>query len=90
MKKRKLLIGALAVLILIAGYLLYQYIRVKTAKVEIVLSDNLQAKVYDSARVSSFIESINGKIIDDKKIDTKKVGKNKIEFEFINEQNIKL
>ena len=90
MKKRKLLIGALAVLILIAGYLLYQYIRVKTAKVEIVLSDNLQAKVYDSARVSSFIESINGKIIDDKKIDTKKVGKKKIEFEFINEQNIKL
>lgn len=90
MKKRKLLIGVLAVLILIAGYLLYQYIRVKTAKVEIVLSDNLQAKVYDSARVSSFIESINGKIIDDKKIDTKKVGKKKIEFEFINEQNIKL
>lgn len=90
MKKRKLLIGVLAVLILIAGYLLYQYIRVKTAKVEIVLSDNLQAKVYDSARVSSFIESINGKIIDDKKIDTKKVGKKKIEFEFINDQNIKL
>ena len=72
------------------GYFLYKYIRVKTAKVEIKLVENLEANFADTLRVSFFIESINGKIVDDYVIDTDTLGKKTINFEFVNEDGIKI
>ena len=67
MEKKKVIITISLVveilLLSIGGYFLYRYIRVKTAKVEIKLVENLDAEFADTLRVSSFIESINGKIL---------------------------
>ena len=67
-KKKIIIIISIVVGILLlstGGYFLYKYIRVKTAKVEVKLSEKLEANFADTLRVSSFIESINGKIVDD-------------------------
>lgn len=92
-KKKIIIIISIVVGILLlstGGYFLYKYIRVKTAKVEVKLSENLEANFADTLRVSSFIESINGKIVDDYVIDTDKLGKKTINFEFVNEDGIKI
>ena len=92
-KKKVIIIISIVVGILllsIGGYFLYRYIRVKTAKVEVKLSEKLEANFADTLRVSSFIESINGKIVDDYVIDTDKLGKKTINFEFVNEDGIKI
>lgn len=92
-KKKIIIIISIIVGILLlstGGYFLYKYIRVKTAKVEVKLSEKLEANFADTLRVSSFIESINGKIVDDYVIDTDKLGKKTINFEFVNEDGIKI
>lgn len=92
-KKKIIIIISIIVGILLlstGGYFLYKYIRVKTAKVEVKLSEKLEANFADTLRVSSFIESINGMIVDDYVIDTDKLGKKTINFEFVNEDGIKI
>lgn len=92
-KKKAIIIISIVlgmILLSIGGYFLYNYIRIKTAKIEIKLSDNLEANFADTLKVSSFIESINGKILDDYVIDTDKLGKKNVKFEFVNDDGIKL
>ncbi len=69
---------------------LINYYRVKNANVVIVLSEALKVEVYSDVKTSDFIEEINGELIEDKKINTDKLGKQDIEFEYINEDNIKI
>ena len=76
--------------LLIGGISLYKYIRIKTAVVKIELKDDLNVEFLSNVKVSDFIESINGKIVKDYKINTKKLGKKVIKYEYINEDNIKL
>lgn len=66
----------------------YQYLRIKNARIEVVLKNNLVVEFTEEKRVSDFIESINGEIIDDYVIDTTSLGKKEIEFKFKNDQNI--
>lgn len=68
----------------------YQYLRIKYAKIEINLVENLTIEFYDKRKVSDFIQTINGTIIDDFEIDSTKLGKQDITFEFINQDHIKL
>lgn len=92
-KKRKIIIISVIfgiLLLSIGGYFLYRFIKVKTAKIEIKLVENLDADFADTLRVSSFIESINGKIVDDYYIDTDSLGKKSVNFQFINNDGIKI
>ena len=66
----------------------YQYLRIKNARIEVILKNNLVVEFTEEKRVSDFIESINGEIIDDYVIDTTSLGKKEIEFKFKNDQNI--
>ena len=88
--KKKIMIIISIILITILAVILYQYIRVKTAKVNVVLIDNLNLEVNDKKHVSSFIKSINGKIVNDYIIDSSKLGSKKISFTYINDQKIKV
>ena len=94
MKKKNYLIIIISVIILsIIGYFLvrlYKYERIKHAKVEVTLVDNLKIEFLSQAKVSDFITSINGTIINDFEIDTKSIGTKDINLEFINEENIKV
>lgn len=76
--------------LLFGGIKLYNYIRVKTAKVEIILKDDLTLEFNDKKKVSDYIEKINGKIVDDYEISSTKLGVKKVKFKFINDDNIKL
>ena len=94
MNKKRLIIIIIVIfgilLLSIGGYFLYRFIRVKTAKIEIKLVENLDADFADTLRVSSFIESINGKIVDDYYLDTDSLGKKKVNFQYVNDDGIKL
>lgn len=78
------------IIIFFIGFKLYNYLKVKYAHVEIILKADLTVGFLEEKKVSDFIESINGTIIDDYIIDSKEIGKKDITFEFINDQNIKL
>ena len=88
--KKYLIIGSIVIVLLVGGFFLWQFLRVKFANVELILKDDLQVAFLSDVKVSDFIESINGEIVDDKKIDTTKIGEQKIEFEYINDDGIKI
>ena len=75
-------------IILLFVTFLYNFIGVKNAKVEVILVDNLKAKFADTLKVSSFIESINGNILNDYIIDTESLEKKTIKFEYVNNNKI--
>lgn len=91
-KKHKLCIIVITLLCSIAIIMfliwLYHYLRIKNARIEVVLKNNLTAEFTEEKNVSDFIESINGNIIDDYVIDTTSLGKKEIKFQFKNDQNI--
>ena len=49
------------------------------------LVENLKVEVYSEAKIKDFIESINGKIITNDKIDTKQLGEQEVRFIYENE-----
>ena len=54
-----------------------------------ILKDNLTINIYSDVRVKDFIKDIDGKVIDNKKIDTDKLGKIGVEFIYLNSDNKK-
>ena len=84
------LLSILFVVSIIGGNKLYKYIRIKTAKIEIVLKDDMKVEFNDEKKISDYIESINGRIVDDYTLDTSTIGVKTIDFEFINDDGIKL
>lgn len=89
---KKLVIGITIMTILgvFCGTKLYQYIKIKTAKIEVVLNEDLTLEFNDKKKVSDYIQSINGEIVDDYVIDSSKVGIQNIKFNFINDDGIKV
>ena len=73
-------------------YKKYKYEKlIKNAKVEITYVDDLKVEWNSKdIKVSNFIKSINGTIVNDYIIDTLDIGNKKIEYEFVNDDNIKL
>ena len=62
----------------------------KTATIVVDLKEDLNVSFYEDVKVSDFITNINGTIVDDYKINTKSLGKRKVKFEYITEENIKI
>lgn len=85
-----IIIVVLLILIIIGIFFLYNYLRIKNAKIEVELVDNLTLEFNDKKKVSDFITKINGEIIDDYEIDSTKLGEKEINFKFINDDNIKV
>lgn len=78
------------ILLIVFGYEMFSYLRVKYAKIEVTLVSNLKLEFNDKKKVSAYIKKINGKITNDYVIDSSKVGKKKVNFKFINDDNIKV
>ena len=91
---RKILkIVIIIVIVLIIGLILkflYEDYRIKHAKILVETIENLDIEVYSEIKLSDLIESINGKIIKDRKINTQKIGKKEITFKYINDEKIKV
>ena len=92
--KKKIIIALLTIIVItilsFLGCKYYNYYKIKHAKIEVKLKQDLTANFRDTKKVSDYIKSINGKIINDYEIDTTKVGKKRVEFKFINDDNIKV
>lgn len=89
-KKKIIFVLIISFFIVIVSYFLYQYISIKTAKIEVKLKSNLNVEFASSLKVSDMIESMNGKIVDNYQIDTTKLGDKNISFYFINDDGIKV
>lgn len=87
-KKIWVVIGVILVILLGFGFSLY-YFRVQNPKIEIVLKEDLTALFTEEKKVSDYIESINGSIVDDYIIDTTKIGEQQVTFDFINDESKK-
>ena len=90
MKKKMIISIILIICISVIIYFIYSYIRIKTAKIEVTLKEDLTLEFNDRKKVSDFIKSINGEIINDYTIDSLKLGDKNINFEFINNDKIKV
>lgn len=75
--------------IVIASFLLFKYFRVKNATKIVNLKTN-EIEVYSEIKLKDLIKNINGKLLTNPKINTTKLGKQQIEFEYINDDNIKI
>jgi len=64
--------------------------RIKNAIIKVELIPELNIPINNEVYVMDLINSINGKIIDNYKIDTAKLGIKDVTFSFINEENIKV
>ena len=80
----------LIILLLVVGiFKLINYYKVKHAVIDIKLQ-NTEVEVFEKVKLDYFIEDINGKLIDNPKIDTTSIGTKEISFEYINDDNIKV
>ncbi len=64
--------------------------RIKNAIVKIEYIEPLVVEYNREIKLSDLIVSINGKLVDDFKIDTSKIGEKEINYKYINEEDIKL
>lgn len=97
MKKKVIIISVVIIFVLLLVFTFFYFNHrrkvekiIKDAKLEVVLVDDLTVEFLDKKKVSSFISSINGKIVDDYEIDTSSLGKKDISFEFITDNGVKI
>jgi GH25 family lysozyme M1 (1,4-beta-N-acetylmuramidase)/aspartate carbamoyltransferase regulatory subunit len=92
--KRKIIKISLIILVLLITifslYKLISFLKIKTARIEVVLQDDLTLEFLDNAKISDFIKSINGTIVDDEVIDSTKIGEKTISFSYINDDGVKV
>jgi len=62
----------------------------KNANIVVDLKDDLNVSFLSDARVSDFILNINGEVVSDYVLDTSTVGEMEVQFEYINEDNLKI
>ena len=80
--KKKVIIFIIILLIIIAtiGLIIYLNNRIVDDNSGFTLKRGLKTEVYTKANIEDYIETIEGKIIEEPKINNKKVGKQKLEF----------
>lgn len=89
-RRRKIVLILIVICTLILIAFSFYFLRIKLAKIEVSLSDNLEVEFNEKRRVSSFIDEINGEIVDDYFVDTTKLGIRNVEFKYINDDNIRV
>ena len=91
MKKNMLIIGITILLgiFFLLGYKSYKYYQMKTEK-KIVKLKVEEVEVFTDITLKDLIKNINGKLIENEKVDTTKIGKKAIDFEYITNNNIKV
>lgn len=62
----------------------------ENAVILVELKDDLTASFDSDVKISDFITNINGEIIEDKKVDTTRLGKKELFFEYRNDDGIKI
>ena len=90
MSKKKILIIAIILLIIaITILIIYLNNRIIDDNSGFTLKDNLQTEVYTKANIKDYIDKIDGKILKQDPINTKKLGTQEISFIYLNKNNQK-
>lgn len=94
MKKKWLIIIPILLVLLTIGFFvgkkLYWDYRIKHAIIHVELRTNTLEIYEPNSRIDYLISEINGKLTTHPKVDTTKLGKQEITFEYINEENLPL
>ena len=96
MKKKYIIIIIIILTIIVLGIGVYlisenkEQEKIKNAIIEITYKDDLTTEFLSEVKVTDFIKSINGHVVDDYIINTKTIGQKEIKYEYINDDNIKL
>ncbi len=64
--------------------------RIRNAIIKVDLIEDLNVAFGSDVKISYFISDINGVIHDDKQVNTNRLGKNKVKFKYINEEDIEV
>lgn len=84
----KKVIFMIIAIVIIAGICFWQYKENQRIDLEaLTLKEDLSVEFGRSAKISDFIENLNGSLLEDKIIDTEKLGENQISFEYKNIKN---
>lgn len=78
-----------SIVISITSISLFKYFQVKNATKIVKLKTN-EIEVYSEVKLKDLIKNINGHLLSNPKINTTKLGKQQIEFDYINDDNIKV
>lgn len=87
---KKVIISGIIITILIATFFIISYLRIRFAKIEVTLVENLQIPVRSEKKWSNMITSINGTILNDEPINTLKLGPQEKNIVFKNNDGIKV
>ena len=88
-KKIIILSSIIIVAILIVSLIIYFNMRIVVDNSGFTLKDDLTVNVYSNVKVKDFIKDIDGKVVDNNKINTTKLGKVEVEFIYLNSDNRK-
>ena len=88
-KKIIILSSIVIVAILIISLIIYFNVRIVVDNSGFTLKDDLTVNVYSNVKVNDFIKDIDGKVVDNNKIKTTKLGKVEVEFIYLNSDNRK-
>lgn len=86
---KKIIILIVTIVLIIVSINLYNNYKISHAK-KIVELTTTEVETFSSVKLKDLISTINGKIVDNKKIDTTKIGKQEITFHYITDKNIKV
>ena len=86
---KKVIILIVTIVLIIVSINLYNNYKISHAK-KIVELTTTEVEVFSNVKLKDLISTINGKIVDNKKIDTTKIGKQEITFHYITDKNIKV
>lgn len=91
---KKVIIIVIVLVIVLAlgiGFWLYkeEQENIKLDKESVSLKEDLSVEFGEKAKVSDFLESLNGKLVEDFEIDTESLGEKQVQFEYINIKNKK-
>lgn len=88
-RKNKTRLLIILVFVLLIFLIIYLDNRVWDDNKSFALKKDLKVTVYSNKKISDFIKNIDGKIINDNKIDTNSLGNKKISFIYLNKNGKK-
>ena len=88
-KKIKIIIFIIILIIALASLIIYLNNRIVDDNSGFTLKEDLTLEIYTKANLEDYIENIEGKIIKKSQINNKKLGKQSLEFIYLNKDNKK-
>lgn len=89
MNKKFIYLGLVLIIIGLSVFL-HNDNKIRHAKINVEIIDNMNIEVYSKVYLSDLIKNINGKLLKDNIINTDKLGRHKVKFKYINDDNIKV